>query len=130
MVLNEASIRLGVSLRETEDQLMRDMLLATSAFVNCVNGVDGDVPTEITRSDIDVVIRTLRNNSGYSFLSGIEGENRFGTAPCRDAYFALASSNMIGQLDAVNGFIQKWNYPQMIGVEKSSLIDLEVLAAA
>lgn len=90
---------------------MRDMLLATSAFVNCVNGVDGDVPTEITRSDIDVVIRTLRNNSGYSFLSGIEGENRFGTAPCRDAYFALASSNMIGQLDAVNGFIQKWNYP-------------------
>lgn len=100
-----------MSLRQTEDQLMRDCLLATSAFVNCVSGADGDVPTEITRQDIDVVIRALKNNSGYGFLSGIEGENKYGTSPTRDAYFALGHSNMIGQLDAVNGFNSKWNYP-------------------
>ena len=40
-VLNEAAQRLGVSLRQTEDQLIRDQLLATSAFFNCTNGVDG-----------------------------------------------------------------------------------------
>jgi len=33
------------------------------------------------------------------------------TAPVRDAYFGLAHTNLIGQLDNVNGFIQKWNYP-------------------
>lgn len=40
-----------------------------------------DNPTEITRSDCDIVVRTLRGNNAYSFLSGIEGENKFGTAP-------------------------------------------------
>lgn len=70
-----------------------------------------DNPTEITRADIDVVIRTLRGNNAYSFLSGVGGENKFGTAPVRDAYFALGHTDMIGQLDNVQGFIQKWNYP-------------------
>jgi N4-gp56 family major capsid protein len=110
-VLNEASQRLGVSLRQTEDQLMRDMLTSTASFINCVGGTDGDNPTEITRSDIDNVIRTLRGNNAYSFLTGVEGEDRFGTAPVRDAYFGLGHTDLIGQLDNVQGFIQKWNYP-------------------
>ena len=110
-VLNEAAQRLGVSLRQTEDQLMRDMLASTASFINCVNGTNGDLPTEITRADIDTVIRTLRGNNAYSFLSGVEGDLRFGTAPVRDAYFALGHTDLIGQLDNVNGFISKWNYP-------------------
>lgn len=110
-VLNEASIRLGVSLRMTEDQLMRDMLASTSAFVNCTNGVDGDNPTEITRSDIDLVIRSLRNNNAMPFITGIEGENKFGTSPVRDAFFALGHTNLIGQIDQCTGFKQKWEYP-------------------
>jgi N4-gp56 family major capsid protein len=109
-VLNEAAQRLGVSLRQTEDQLMRDMLASTSSFVNCVNGSNGDNPTEITRADVDQVVKKLRGNNAYSFLSGIEGENRFGTAPVRDAYFGLGHTDLIGQLDNVQGFIQKWNY--------------------
>jgi N4-gp56 family major capsid protein len=113
MVLNEAAQRLGVSLRQTEDQLMRDMLASTASFINCVNGSNGDNPTEITREDVDTVVRTLRGNNAYSFLTGVEGENKFGTAPVRDAYFSLGHTDMIGQLDQVQGFIQKWNYPSM-----------------
>ena len=105
MVLNEASLRLGVSLRQTEDQLMRDMLLATSTFINCVNGTDGDNPTEITRADCDYVVRTLRGQNAYSFLTGVEGENKFGTAPVRDALTKYAHL-------------------------KSLVIDLELLTAA
>ena len=41
MVLNEATQRLGVSLRQTEDQLMRDMLVSTSSFINCTGGTNG-----------------------------------------------------------------------------------------
>ncbi len=110
-VLNEAAQRLGVSLRQTEDQLMRDMLDSTASFINCVGGTNGDNPTEITRSDVDTVVRTLRGNNAYSFLSGVGGEDKFGTAPVRDAYFGLGHTDLIGQLDNVNGFIQKWNYP-------------------
>lgn len=110
-VLNEAAQRLGVSLRQTEDQLMRDMLESTASFINCTNGTNGDNPTEITRPDVDTVVRTLRGNNAYSFLTGVEGENRFGTAPVRDAYFGLGHTDLIGQLDNINGFVQKWNYP-------------------
>src|ERR1017187_957804 len=58
-VLNECAARLGVSLRQTEDQLSRDMLAATASFINCVGGQNGDNPTEITRTDVDVITRTL-----------------------------------------------------------------------
>lgn len=80
-VLNECAARLGVSLRQTEDQLTRDMLAATASFINCVGGVDGDVPTEITRSDVDTVVRALLNNNAYTIMDNIEGEDKFGTAP-------------------------------------------------
>lgn len=96
--------------RQTEDELMRDRLASTASFINCTNGVNGDNPTEITRPDCDLVIRTLRGNNAYSFLTGVEGENKFGTAPVRDAYFGLGHTDMIGQLDNVTGFVQKWNY--------------------
>lgn len=97
-VLNEAAARLGVSLRQTEDQLTRDMLAATAGFINSVGGVNGDNPTEITRSDVDSVVRTLLNNNAYTIMDNIEGEDKFGTAP------------------------------RMNGRFKSSLIDLEALA--
>jgi N4-gp56 family major capsid protein len=110
-VLNEAAARLGVSLRQTEDQLTRDMLAGTSAFINCVAGVNGDNPTEITRADVDQVIRALADGNAYTITDNIEGENKFGTSPVRDAYFAMASTQLIGNLEGVNGFIPKAAYP-------------------
>lgn len=110
-VLNEAAQRLGVSLRQTEDELMRNMLQSTASFINCVGGTNGDNPTEITASDISFVYATLRGNNAYSFVTGIQGEDRFGTAPVRDAYFALGHTDLIPQLENVQGYIQKWNYP-------------------
>ena len=66
---------------------MRDMLQATAAFINCTGGINGDNPTEITRADCDLVVRTLRGQNAYSFLSGVEGENKFGTAPNQSLFF-------------------------------------------
>ena len=118
-VLNEAAARLGVSLRQTEDQLTRDMLAATATFVNCVGGVNGDVPTEITRSDVDSVVRTLLNNNAYTIMDVIEGQDRFGTAPVRNAYFALASTNLTGNLENVNGFIHSSQYTSQMNILQS-----------
>lgn len=118
-VLNECAARLGVSLRQTEDQLTRDMLAATAGAINAVTGFNGDIPTEITRPDIDVVIRALMNNNAYTILDLIEGEDKFGTAPVRDAYFALGSTNLVGQLDNVAGFVAKNQYPSQMNVLRS-----------
>lgn len=110
-VLNEAAARLGVSLRQTEDELTRNMLASTASFINCTGGVNGDNPTEITRSDVDTVVATLLQNNAYTISDNIEGEDKFGTAPVRDAYFALTSSRLVGDLDNVAGFIHKNQYP-------------------
>ena len=118
-VLNEAATRLGVSLRQTEDQLTRDMLAATAAFINCVGGVNGDNPTEITRTDVDEVVRQLLQSNAYTIMDNIEGDDKFGTAPVRDAYFALTSANLTGNLDAVAGFIHKNQYPSPMNALRS-----------
>ena len=110
-VLNEAAARLGVSLRQTEDELTRNMLASTASAINCVSGVNGDNPTEITRPDVDEVVRALLDNDAYTILDNIEGEDKFGTAPVRDAYFALCSTQLTGDLDNVAGFIHKNQYP-------------------
>ncbi len=110
-VLNEAAIRLGVSLRQTEDELTRNMLASTAAQINCVGGVNGDVPTEITRADVDLIVRTLLSSDAHMFLSGIEGEDKFGTAPVRNAYFALTNTDLTADLSNIDGFIHQSQYP-------------------
>lgn len=132
-VLNEAAQRLGVSLRQTEDELTRNMLASTASFINCTGGTNGDNPTEITRSDVDDIIRTLADNDAYTIASRIEGEDRFGTAPVRDAYFALGSTRLIGDLENVQGFIAKAQYPspmQALKVEWGSVSNLRFLISS
>lgn len=119
MVLNECAARLGISLRQTEDQLTRDMLASTAAFVNCTAGVNGDNPTELTRSDVDDIVRALLGNNAYTVLDNIEGDDKFGTAPVRDAYFALCHTDLTKEMDSVNGFIQKNQYPAPMNALRS-----------
>lgn len=95
------------------------MLTASTASINCVGGYNGDNPTEVQRSDVDTVVRTLLNNNAYTIMDNIEGEDKFGTAPVRDAYFALCSTQLTGTLDNVQGFIHKNQYPSPMNALRS-----------
>lgn len=75
--------------------------------------------TEITRNDVDEVVRALLDADAYTILDNIEGEDKFGTAPVRDAYFALCSTRLSGNLDAVAGFIHKNQYPSPMNALRS-----------
>lgn len=116
--MNEAAQRLGVSLRQTEDELTRNMLASTASFINCTGGTNGDNPTNLTRTDVDEVIKTLADNNAYTIGQNIEGEDKFGTAPVRDAYFAMGSTKLIGDLEDVDGFIAKAQYPAPMNAMK------------
>jgi len=87
------------------------MLASTASVINCVGGVNGDNPTEMTRSDVDQVVKVLKGNDSKPFLSGMAGEDKFGSAPVRWAYFALGSTDLIGDLENVSGFISQAQYP-------------------
>src|ERR1700679_1708924 len=95
------------------------MLASTASFINCTGGVNGDNPTEITRSDVDTIIATLADNNAYTIMDNIEGEDKFGTAPVRDAYFALGSTKLIGQMERVAGFTAKSQYPSPMDALRS-----------
>jgi N4-gp56 family major capsid protein len=119
MVLNETAELLGLSLRMTEDQLTRDMLAATAGFYNCTGGANGDLPSDLSLADMDDVTATLLTNDAWMILDASEGENKFGTGPTRDAYLALAHTRLSRDLNNINGFISKWNYPNQNKVLKS-----------
>lgn len=95
------------------------MLAGTAAFINAVNGGNGDNPTELEITDIQNVVRALLNNNAYTIMDNIEGEDKFGTGPVRDAYFGLASTNVVGNLEGVVGFLQKANYPAPMNALRS-----------
>ena len=115
-----SSLRVKVTeRRQTEDQLTRDMLAGTAGFINCTGGVDGDSPTEITASDVDTVVRSLLSNNAYTIMDNIEAEDKFGTAPVRDSYVALCSTDLVGNLEAVHGFEHKSSYPSPMNGHRS-----------
>jgi N4-gp56 family major capsid protein len=110
-VLNETAELLGLSLRMTEDQLTRDMLASTASMYNCTGGNNGDLPTNLSLSDIDEVTAALLTNDAWMIMDNQEGEDKFGTGPVRDAYLALGHTRLSKDLNSINGFIPKWNYP-------------------
>jgi N4-gp56 family major capsid protein len=112
-VLNSAAARLGQALRETQDVLQRDNLESTASIVNCVGGVNGDVPTEMSLSDTDDIVTTLQNNDGEYIMVKIPGENKIATSPVGDAYGVMCSTQMIPVLNSIDGFIRKQFYPDV-----------------
>ena len=62
-VLNAAAIRLGVQLRQTEDDLARDMLAATANMLNCVNGINGRKYVAVVKSPL-IDLELLPDNAG------------------------------------------------------------------
>lgn len=112
-MLNSAAARLGQSLRETQDALQRDNLESSASIINCVGGTNGDIPTEMTISDVDDVFTVLQNNSGEYITNIVEAELRFGTSPIGDAYGCMLTTRMIPVLYNMTGFIKKFQYPNI-----------------
>ena len=88
MVLNETAELLGLSLRMTEDQITRDMLASTGTIYNCTGGGNGDLPTNLSLSDIDEVSAALLTNDAWMILDNIGGEDKFGKL-CAELKFSL-----------------------------------------
>ena len=112
-VLNSAAARLGQAQRETSDALVRDQLESSASVINCVGGVNGDLPTEMAVTDVDDVVTVLQNNSGEYITNMIPGELKIGTSPIGDSYLCMLTSRMIPVLNNMSGFIRKFQYPNV-----------------
>lgn len=101
----------GQWLREKEDLLMRDLYASSVGYINAVGGLNGDQPSEISRQDVNNIERILLGNDARTMVEVIEAENKFGTAPTRDAFIALASTDITSDLQNVQGVQLKNSYP-------------------
>lgn len=107
---------LGQWLREKEDLLMRDLYASSVSYINAVGGINGNQPSEISRNDVNNVERILLGNDARTMLETIDAEDKFGTAPTRDAFIALCSTDITPDLQNVNGVLLKNAYPDQSGL--------------
>jgi N4-gp56 family major capsid protein len=112
-ILNAAAARLGQAYKETSDKLQRSNLESTASVVNCVGGSNGDLPTEVSLSDLDDIVAILQGNDGDYITNMMGGEMKIGTSPIGDAYAAMCTTRMIPSLNNITGFVRKFQYPNI-----------------
>jgi N4-gp56 family major capsid protein len=115
--------------------ILRDYILSAASDIVAGGGSNGDNPTNLGVSDFSLVAATLDSNNAYKFMSGIEGEDKFGTGPVRSAYFMLSSTELQPDFDGLTGagFLSQWNYPtnsSALPSEYGSVYNIRILASS
>lgn len=114
--LTKFTALLGQWLREKEDLLMRDLFSSSVSYVNATGGLNGDQPSNISLNDVNNIENILSGNDARTMLTSLEATDRFGTAGVRDAFIALANTNLQSDLQKVQGVIIKSAYPSQVGI--------------
>lgn len=109
-VLTKFTALLGQWLREKEDLLMRDLFASSVAYINATAGINGDQPSEITSRDINNIERILLGNDARTVLANPALTDQIGSAPIRDAFIALANTDITNDLQAVDNVTLKSDY--------------------
>jgi N4-gp56 family major capsid protein len=129
------SERIVTTWRQAEDLILRDYIVSAASEINAGGGNNSDNPTNLGISDFSLVATTLDTNNAYKFMSGIQGEDRFGTGPVRAAYFMLSSTQLQSDFDALagSGFIAQANYPNNTSAlpsEYGSVFNIRILTSS
>lgn len=115
--------------------ILRDYIVSAASEINAGGGSNSDNPTNLGISDFSLVATTLDSNNAYKFMSGIEGEDRFGTGPVRSAYFMLSSTQLQTDFDGLvgQGYLNSANYPNntsCLPSEVGSVFNIRILTSS
>lgn len=58
--------------------ILRDYMVSAASQINAGGGTNLDNPTNLGISDFSLVAATLDTNNAFKFMSGIEGDLKFG----------------------------------------------------
>lgn len=122
-------------MRQAEDLILRDFVVSAASEINAGAGGNGDNPTNLGANDFSLVATTLDTNNAFKFMTGIEGEDKFGTGPVRSAYFMLSSTELQTDLDGLigAGFKNQWDYPSTASAlpsEYGSFFNIRILTSS
>lgn len=113
---NEVADMLAQNNASTYDKIVRNMLAATAAQIDCLNGVNGNAITEVTTTDLELAVDFLEKNNGKKLSPNIEGTNEFGTAPVWAAYWMIISSDLRTDFKNLSNFLPTAKYPRQQSV--------------
>jgi len=95
---------------------MRDLFSSSVSYVNATGGGNGDQPSNISLNDVNNIETILLGNDARTMLVSIDAMNKFSTGPTRDAFIALANTNLTADLQKVQGVLLKNAYPSQEGL--------------
>jgi len=115
--------------------ILRDYIVSAASEINAGGGTNQDNPTNLGLSDFSLVATTLDTNNAYKFVSGELGQDRFGSAPIRSAYFMLSSTELQTDFDSLvgQGVTNAWNYPSnnnALTSEWGSVFNIRILTSS
>lgn len=120
-ILNEAAKVAGICAKETEDELVRNLLVSTASVYLCTGGGNGDSITEWSAEDASKIGRMLRSAAAPTITATVEGSTKYGSTSVRNAYGALAHTDIEPDLEAINGWQEVRNYGQSSNVLPSEI---------
>jgi len=116
--------------------ILRDFIVSAASEIMAGGGSNGFNPTNLGVSDFSLVATTLDTNNAQKFVSGIHGEDRFGTGPQRTGYFMLSSTELQSDFDALmgqTGVSNQWNYANNASAlltEWGSVFNIRILTSS
>jgi len=113
---NEVADMLAQNMASTYDKIVRNMLVATSAQIDCLNGVNGNAITEVTTTDLELAVDYLEGNNGKKLSPNQEGRDMFGTAPVWAAYWMIISTDLRSDFKNLSNFLATADYPRQQSV--------------
>lgn len=122
---NEVADMLAQNMASTYDKLVRNMLNATASQIDCLNGLNGNTPTEITVTDLELAVDYLLGNNGKKMAPNIEGVNAFGTQPVWAAYWMIIHTDLRSNIKQLGNFLPTSSYPRQQSVLEAELGSLD-----
>ena len=122
---NEVADMLAQNMWQTYDAIIRNMLNATAAQIDCLNGVNGNAITEITTTDVELAVDYLEGNNAKKLSPNVEGTNAFGTAPVWAAYWMIISTDIRSDVKNLSNFLSTAQYPRQQSVLEAEFGSLD-----
>ncbi len=110
-VLNQYTLRLGQSMRESQDILAREEMMNAASIYNMQGGGNADMPTNMSPNDWNNISRILLGNSAKTIMSNVEAMDKIGTGPVRNSFMALGHTDLSVDLENLAGFRRASEYP-------------------
>ena len=102
---NEIADNLSQCMHTMLDKVTRDVWQSAVPEISCLNGINGNLITELTQTDVNRAISYLDENNTEKMTPTIEGTSRFGTGPVEAAFWVAAHVKLKPDIRSLDAFV-------------------------